>query len=449
MALLDGAPEYHAGLESSFPMFHALLLATLVATPQDPLHAPTMLERIDSLIVKSNAYKGFVARYRGFDADEHDLTVRIAYRSPSELVIDVEGKNSRLMYRVHGNAYDKLEITGDSEAAKGSIEDWNPVGRYARCARGLFEREFPGSLRADDLPDLGTLIIQMEPSPSGLGWRLNFAGGTADRPRLGWLREAHGHPELLSPGRDGAKEIVFSPSEGLRMVISTESGFVIRCEKQTTEGPRIGMDLVSVETASWPADSEFELPAVGAGVRDCSDDLRVETDDRGFLVSRVNLFSTLARALDDGRLKWTDDTPARIELVLLGLHKMHSASFMAGAVAIVHGLVDKKATSFRDWLKQVDLTDGKTLAQATEWVRTARELMEKQLQTLRDEYAADEPVAGSCMQPLSGACKVRASLYEELATIEKRIQPKLYTEGVIEPALAEFDEKVGKQLEAK
>jgi hypothetical protein len=430
-------------------MYLTLLLATLAVLPQDPPHEPTMLERIDALIAKSNSYAGFVAKYRGFDPEQREFTFRMAYRSPSDLELDMRCEGYRSVNRIRATAWDKLELKGDSDVEKASIEEWNAPARYLRRVRGLVEQEFPGAIRRDDLPDQMALVIMMRPSPDGAAIQWNFGGGTATSARLNWLEEVRGHPEAISAGRDREREIEFLPDGGVTMTISLETGFVTRLEKQTTQGPQLRLELVSLEIVPRPADSEFELPALGERVRDTSDDLGIATDDRGFLMVRVSLFSVLARAIDDGRLKWTEETPARVERVLLGLHQMHSARFMTGAVAIVQGLVDKKATSLRDWLKQVDLTDPKTLVAATEWVRRAREDMEKQLQTLRDEYAADEPAPGSCMQRLSGACKTRVSLYEDLATIEQRIQPMLYTEGVIKPALADFEEKVGKQLEAK
>jgi hypothetical protein len=263
------------------------------------------------------------------------------------------------------------------------------------------------------------------------------------------LDDIHGQPELASITHNGAKEIVYSRPDGIRIFISPETGFLSRVERQTEAGVERGFELVSLETGSRPPDSEFERPAPGEGARDGSDEFRVEQDDRGFLASRMDLFATLARALDDGRLKWTDEMPAQVERVLLGLHQLHSTSELAGQVALGRGFVDKTATSLRDWLAQVDLSKRETLAEASEWVRKVRDDMEKNLKVLGDEFTAKQPIPGSCKQPLSGTCRVRPSLYEDLAMIEKRIQPEVYLEGMIKPVLATFDEKVAKQLEAK
>jgi hypothetical protein len=420
-------------------MILACLLATLAVLPQEPPREPTMVERIDALIAKSNAYEGFVAVYHLLDKDGPECTLRIIYRSPQEFVMDVQAEGFRSFTHLRESTREEIHRQGESSAINSSVKDWDPSIRYDRCLRGLLDQAFPGCLRADELPECKVLFVNFRAEPGGKSMSFNCGFGPAKYARLGWLEDVRRLPDHLRMGGQTNRELLFSLSDGSSMVISPVTGFVTRIERQTDEGARVGVELVSLDTNARPLDSEFELPNLGEGVRDSSEELARQADASAFLSSRAMFFRMLARMIDDGRVKWTDDFPPTIEHLIRALHAVDFAPLAAERVAVDQAWIDHAVEDLRERFDGIDLDDPTGMTQAREAIRAVRTVLENSLQRDLDD--------GFLQQTPHETCKTRPSLYEDLGALDKRVLADVFGETVSKPILASFDEKVSKLLD--
>jgi hypothetical protein len=334
---------------------------------------------------------------------------------------------------------DNVRIKAGAPTSKGSIDDGNPTLRFAAQLRALLEKEFPGTLRADDLPATDRTTIELRPGSDSISFSLGFA--SAKYARLAWLDRLRRIPERLSLGGEGVREIALPVSDDSTMFVSAENGFVTRIERRTATGPRVGVQLVSVQIDAPVPDSEFELPETGEGVQDTSEELADIMEGQALSASRDELYGAIARFVDDARLPWSAEMPARIERVMCGLHAVDFAPVCARLLAERKAAIEKVAAAVREQKKSLDLHDPATLAEQTELMQQARRKLEDTLaQFLDREVTQGMP---------RGTCKLRPGLYEELGALDKRILSEAFAEAVTKPVLAAFDEQVAKQLEAK
>jgi hypothetical protein len=145
--------------------------------------------------------------------------------------------------------------------------------------------------------------------------------------------------------------------------------------------------------------------------------------------------------LDDGKLEWDDGMEQRVGAVIRNMHKADVRElyeyFSAPNRAWIDGLVEWA----RDALQGIGSDDA-----------VQRELLLGQLQQRRGKLEENCDKVGEHLLELQfpgGRCKVRPALYDELATLEKRLLPEIFADVVTKPLLASFDEKVIKQFEAK
>jgi hypothetical protein len=415
----------------------ACLLATLAFRPQDPPPAAALVERVKALIAQTNDCRGFVVRYHLRDKEDRKSDLRMAFRAPSELVIDVQSEGGRAFMRVRGDAI--LEVHGEknSQAVRSASAEWSPETRYERVLRELFERQLPGALRPTDLQAGEKLLLALRYDPTGFSFNMGL--GTERSARLAWLEDMQRSPERVSQGE--GNELVFALAENVRMLVSAESGFVTRLEKRTDAGTRIGLELVSLEQGERPADSEFEPPDFGEAPRDASDEMELTSLGRSFLSSRSSLFGSLSRAIDDERLKWSEDSSARIETLVKAMREIDFTPFCAQLARRWQAWIEQVAGQYAKEIEGLDLGDPQTREQLAERVGSSRSALEEGMkEELRKLLARD-----FARTP----CKRRPGLRDELLEMEQRVLPEIYTQHCSRPVLAAFDERVGKQLEAK
>jgi hypothetical protein len=400
-----------------------------------------MVERIDALIAKTNAYEHFVVHFHANVGDGKELAMRIVYRSPTELVIDIQGETFRSFNRVRANAIDCLRIQDGAPTGKASLRDWNPSAHFVQQLRGLIEKEFSGALQADDLPERASPIIELTMPADDSSLSFSFGVGTSSEPRFGWLTKARRRPERVSLGAAGSDEFVLAYTEKSSVFLSLQTGFVTRIEKRTDSGVRPWLELTALETAEPPADSEFELPDPGERVQDITDGLAETMEGQGLGTSRNDLFRTIARGIDAGRIEWTDEAPAKIERVMRAMHAVDFAPVCARQLRERKALIEKLAEAFGEHLKSLDMHDPATVADETELVQGGRQKLADSLAQFLD---------GVLTQGMPrGTCKLRPSLYEDLGTLDKRTLSDAFAETVTKPLFAAFDGQVAKQLEAR
>jgi hypothetical protein len=420
-------------------MLLACLLAALAAPVQDPPSEPTIAERLDALIAKTNAYEAFVANYRVKTKDGEEITIRIAYSAPQRLVLDFQCGDARGVTRIQPDRWDDLRFQSGSETCRASVSNWNLAPAHLRRMRALFDVEYPGLIRAEDLPTSETPFIELQVARESVTF--NFGFGLAQCTRLDWLARMRRVPERVSLVGDGNRDFALSLRDDLTMIVSSEHGLVTRLQRQTQSGDSHGLELASFQTDPQLVEAEFVLPDPGPQVRDTSDELELMTARMGFSNSRKSLFSALAQVIDDGRFKWTGETFAKVERIVRAVHAVDYQPVCAGLLARSRAAIAQVSASIAESLRDPATADPVALAQLHKDVAATRQKLEESLGTLLAEPQPED---------LPGRkCKLRPTLYEELALMEKPILSALFAELVTKPALAEFDEKVAKQLDAK
>jgi hypothetical protein len=426
-----------------------MLLATLLAVcgslPQDPAPAakpapaPTMTERIDALIAKSNAYEHFVARYhfRSKDGDEGDI--RLVYRAPDRATFVVETKKTSTFACFAGSTLEMRSTGGPDGALTATIKNIRATQDDRELLRTLLEKAFPKKLRPEDLPNPEELVFTFE--TGGNCDSLNFSSSTGGPARLQWLDGLRRRPESALVGGSSAPSISYSPCSDVRVIISSDTGFISKVERNTPDGVRVGLELTSIDVDEAPSAEDLGPPPAESGARDDSLAAEADSASSAFNDGRYCLGRVVARLLDDGRVEWSDDVSARIGEIIRHMHDDDMRSMYRAYAG--------------PWLAQFD--------RQAEWLRNALEQLGAEDHAQRQEFSeklaktraqVDEITKQNCQRLLDTKlppvkCKARASLSEDLEEIERRVLPEVYAELITKPLLKEFDEKVMKQLEKK
>ncbi len=415
-------------------MLLACLLTTFAVPLQDPPPAQTPAERVDALIAKTNAYEHFVATYKVRDKQGEESEMRFCFRAPDHGLLDMRSAKSSMQQFFEGQT---IVIRGHSDAGPDTVATIHSLGvqqQLAESAMTALDEVFPRKSAAS-APE----------GRNGLNWRisvgadcegLNISLGTGSGELLGWLQDMRRQPEQLSAA--GATELVFRPCEKARLVLSAETGFVSKLEKLLPQGPELRMQLVSLDLEAPASDAFFTPPPPAAGAKDESESYEAMTLAVMFVQVRGDLFRRIGRRIDERQIEWNDESRAK----LCKLVRRVDGELLTAANGQVIARLERNVDALAQALQEKLASAGPELrAELKAGAGRDRAGLEKHLQQVAEKVLAQKP---------SGlGCKLRPSLDEDLLALEEPILREIYAESVTKPLLARYDEKVGKQFEAK
>jgi hypothetical protein len=417
----------------------ACLLALLGSLPQEPAPDPKFAECIDALIVKTNAYEHFAARYRFHGKDGTEGELRLSYRRPDQ---------ARLAFGADGSQVDVL-VRGTTMEMHGQGKEMAPRCATIRNAaaeavdtllvKKQLDEAFPGT--ADPKPPASADRISFSFAPDEDCANLNFNIGFGGPASFYWLERMRGRLAKLSwAGADHAL-LEYSPCEDVHVFVSAESGLISRVERQAQEGLRVGLELLEADFTPAAVEKAFvPAPAVPGAQNDTE---RAESDfaRRGFQSGRAALFLGLAKRLDERGLEWSEECSGRVEGILRELATLEVKTLFQPLVSDVRSQIEGLD-------ERVDTELEKAGEPPSDPARAKRELLARARAQLEQAVSKSAECLFEPPYPRE-RCKARPALSDDLAALEQRVLPTLYAELVTGPLLAEFDQKVAKLLEAK
>ena len=411
-----------------------MLLALMLAV-QDPAPDPKIAARIEELIAKTDQYEHFVARYRIRGDGRPDAELRLSYSAPDRARLQIEAADARVDM-VFRDTVCEMCTTGGNEAPTYSRvrnSDAEPVDR--ELVRARLRELIPGTA-PEARPAGKEHVIFRFSIPSDCS-TFDFNLGMGSGPLCVWLEQlSKDKPKLEWADADHA-QIVWSPCEDKRILLSAENGFVVRLEKGHGDSRSIPIELLELDVAGGGDPALYGSPQPAEGARDDSAEAEAGFSRAGFKEGRRELFYTLARRLDAGGVEWSEARADGCGAILRAIAERELPTIARSYSARIEAMGKRVA----EVLAEGAAGDPAGLEQVRGGAAQSRERVEQQLSKDMDSlYASRYP---------PGYCKSRPALSDELTAIEKRWVGEAYAELVTKPVLAEFDAKVAKLLEGK
>ncbi len=420
-------------------MLFACLLATLAPLPQDPPAEPTLAERIDALIEKTNAYEGFAARYRCRLKQDAEGEVRLLFRGPDQARFTFDGGGTRKDIYLFADRFVMRSRDENQPLRTATVTNPREEVECLALVRNGLEEAFPKSMEHAQAPvaEHTVFCFDIDPECSSLGFSLGCDGPA----RFTWLVQLRAQLSNLSWSEGEHPAIAFSPCAGERLLVSAESGFITRVECQAKDGVRIDLELIEFDSDAPPEAKEFEPGSPGEGAQDDSEAAEADFARRGLQRGRASVFYSVARMLDGGRLEWNEQAAGQVEEILHELAARELETMLRPLAQKPHDWIETMEQWLAAALAQPGGQEPEQLPTLREQVAQSREQFQTNLsKTVENLFGPEYP---------RDKCKSRAAFPDELRAIEERVLSKVYAEVVTQPLLAAFDEQVGKQLEAK
>ena len=417
-------------------MLSACLLATLALAAQDPPAPPPLAERIDALIAKTNACEHFVATYKFWNKDGEQGQVRLAYRAPDLGLFEMQGGKSGLQQYVTAGTIVIRGRNDDGSTMAATIKSVGLQNQLSESASAWLEEYFPRKAGAPRREPRSGLVFRISVDNNCEGLTVNLGLGSGDL--LAWLQEMKRRPAQVAPDAGAANDLVYTPCEQARLVVSAESGFVTRLEKLTAEGTNVRIQFVSLDL-DGPLDATiFTPPPPAPGAQDMSAAYEAMSSAAMFTQVRGDVYRALARRLDEELLVWNDESRAKIQKLLRRVDEELVGAANAPMIAHLEERVDSLASELEQKLTGAS---PELRQQVQAGASKDRAGLEAQLKTLQEKLFTQKPPGL--------VCKLRPTLGEDLLALEGPILSEVFAEKITKPLLARFDEKVGKQIEAK
>ncbi len=423
-------------------MLLACSFAALAALSQDPPREVPLVERIDALIAKTNAYEGFEADYRYHFGPENDGTIVFLYRAPDRMKCQVTSAAGSVVLSVRGPDLQSRTHNSDGSATSVSTGVWRWVSEFDRRLNDRLQVEFAGAFPAEEL--LADVIpgfsCHLDQSPVTDGFRANIGLFFAPfrHSGLSWLDDARASPELRSEGSGADLAIEFTPHPTGRVSISAQHGFVTRVEKLAPGGSSVQIELMRLDLLARPEEREFELPAAEEGSRDRS----LQYSQEGALLAQSSALECLARGvarmLDQGQLEWTSALESRLENLLRWQNEELVPQIFRSHVERSDSAIKSLAGWIPEALGRLSPVDRAASNPLAADIARARAGLEWELSVAPDEWLKDP------FQPVT--CNRRPSLVEDLRALDAPILSEVYLRTIQRPQLAKFDSEVARLL---
>ena len=420
-------------------MISACLLAIFATLPQDPPHEPTMLERIDALIAKTNAYEHFVARYHLRGKNDIDGELELAFRAPNQARVRVDGGGSHADFCVHGDIMEMRASGKDMGARTATIRNARAEAACQALVLRKLKDAFPKELENDRPADEHRLDFVFDVDTDGS--RLDFECGYDSSVCFMWLVQLRGRAAKVSWSGGEHPTLVYSSHEDLRVVVSAENGLITRIERQTKEGVSVLLELIAFDPATPPEAKELEPGPATQGADDNSEAAEADFARRGYQRGRASVFATVARMLDDGRLEWNDAVADQLAGVLRALAADQVMPFFRPVMTWAATQLAKQNDLLSAELEEKGARTPEQVEALREELAQARDKLEQAIPTFA------ERLCGPALP--RGRCKVRPSLPDDLGALERRVLAEIYGEQVTKTLLESFDKSVAKLLDAK
>jgi hypothetical protein len=417
------------------------LLAALAAPVQDPPREPTIVERLDALIAKSNEYQHFVATYHFEDKRGEAGELRILYRAPDQAKFVVTGDTFRLCICIHGDTLDVRSRSGEATASTATVDSGSFQRSEAVWLQGALEAAFPKMVPRAELEIADGLSFGSEGGKDCESYGLELSKG--GQTRLNWLAQMGRHLDRVSTSDVQVPLIIFRPCEDLRVSVSPDSGFITRMERDRKDGVHVGLSLVSLELEEAPSDDDLRPPAPETGALDVSDAYLLAATRTAFAWGRSSLYRVVSNAVTVGRLEWNDEARVKVTEVMRAVHASEFPVFFEYFVTPENRWIDETAEWAHAYLAEFEPGDKDAQDQLSPLIAKCRTEFEGRCTGVCEqmmEFAFPEDQAWS---------KPPSAMFEDLVALERRVLPEVFTEVITKPLLAEFDEKVAKQLDAK
>lgn len=418
-------------------MILACLLVVLALPVQDPANDPKIAERLDQLLAKSDAYEHFVVRYLVREKSGETSELRIAFRSPNRAHLTTESSKSLTDVYINGSSMESRFKEADGHRIAESATNWDARPRSRALVVEALDHEFPHKLSEAERTTSLNLAFQFTLERDDHGFDIGTTW--CHRGILQWLcKPDEGVVEHSAFESDGDL-IAISGWDGVRLLISAESGFLSRIERTTNSETRIGMELKELDLTTVPPSGEFSAPAADAEAVHDTVDLEANLAARAYQHGRAALFGMLRTLLDDGRIKWTEETAKHVEAILRTLAREELVAAYRPAVS-----------KHRQFITTVEQKFSKSLAGSDHSYAEQVKSVRKRAQDARDSL--ERSVSGDALRLAkagfpSGACKSVPTLPDDLAEIEKRVLVDVHAELVAKPLFAEYDQMVTKLFE--
>jgi len=408
------------------------LLAVLTLPVQEPASDPKIALKLEQLLTKSDAYEHFVVRYVVREKSGATSGLRIAFRAPNHVRITTESSKSLDDEFINGSSMEsRFKETGKPQVTA-SATNWDAGPRSRTLVLQGIDHEFPNKLHTTERATSPNLAFQfmMEEDDHGFGIGTSWS----NRGMLQWLcKPDEGIVEHSAFESDG-NLIALSGWDGVRLLISVDTGFLSRIERRTNGETRVGMELKDLDLASVPPASEFSAPAPEADAVSDTEGLEAKLAAQAYQHGRAALFRTLTVLLDDGRIEWSQETGKHVEAVLRTLAREELVAAYRPAVS-----------KHRQFIATVEQTYSKSLASFDHSDAEQVDSVRKSAQDSR--VSLEKSVSGGVLRMAKagfpqGVCKSVPELPADLGEIEKRVLTDVHAELVAKPLFAEYDQMV-------
>ena len=426
-------------------MFLACLLATLAPASQAPAQEAALLERLDALIAKTNAYEHFVAHYRLHSRTGEEGELLLCYRAPDWAKVELKVKDSPAQFAMLDGTLNMRMHPKEGKSCWATLPDMRWGLSELEELRSRMQAALPDRFHVDDLPSgSGVLFsISLDETPpagkEGLNFNLNFSAGPTSR--FTWLAEARGARKRNDLRAEEPGLIGYSSSPSVRILISAESGLIQRAERREGDQSVAVLTLESLDLSTLPERAEFELPPAEAAAQDISEDARRSLGSGDVQQMRSLLYQALQKMSTEGRLRWDDQAREKILALLEAEHASLAGHVLGDARRKFSIAIEASAVDLRGKLASAEGRSDEGRKGLAAQIGEQRKQLTERCATLATQYAS----LVFARLELRGTLAFRAELEE----LEKSVVARVFEQALTKPVLAEFDQKVAKQLEAK
>lgn len=416
----------------SFPFLLLPLLAPQETTPQEP----TVEERIDALIEKTNALESFYARYKVQNQDAGgepwEGLFELAYSAPDRgavrMTFEKEEKEFRAMWlgtRIYALVPEDdgmmawhtahMETEGEPCAALLLLAELFPSGKtreYPLESGVIFGLEWSG------MDDAESVNFELKFMPTG---RCHL---------LEWLARMKAHAgEVTVEGAD----LVWTSGESLCRLAS-QTGFPVRIDSGTSKSGRAQFGLEELLLDELPEIDPFALPEEADEAKE-DPSLTASIDPNGPAMARGLVLARVGWLLDRGDRGWDDQTRSSLEAVLTEVHRELIGQRYSPWIEDVRSWIDGIARHLREEREKDPPRDRSSLDELAAKARTS---LEEKLEAQVDRYLDSLPDA---IGPFN-----EGPLRDELLSTERSAATLAFDEVVRDPILAYFDEQTSSAL---
>lgn len=388
----------------------------------------------DELIWKTNAMKAFVADYRvHLPGEEHEKSIRILYRAPGEMRIDIPEVVS---FAVRDGVFDVSATPPGGEAMTAHV----PIGdfeheRRARLAE-IVGAELPAAANEWEAGlDCG-VILTLDVSPSRTDDKDDFqfqAGYDCRRTALlTWLESWKSRDDVRYDGED---HLTLATSRGARLRLSTRTGFIDRIEKEV-HGEAFSFDLVSLDLDPKFDANAFDVPAAPKDARDASAPFSSKLQNSVIHAHRAAIFHYLSSHVDDKSLSWDSEARGHVRKILDRLYADCFAEQNAAELTTSRKAIEDLGSAARERYKKLSPSDAVARGTLDEQYEAQRKTIvaqfEKELRSLYSDMAISKRTVPD------------AALRDDLQEIDHGVFEEAFDRVIKDPLLEAFDEAISK-----